>query len=246
MTILVNPQSELIREPNLLVPGKKPVGNVTYVGAVTTEAYWLMRREYGAVARDLLRKHDGNTTNVSTVAGLPGPVYIFNGSSSQITVPDHDRLTFLGQVMTVVVTFKLFAGGGMLLYKGSTAINREYAVGTNGGGGIDWRVFTAGDHIHDGVDYDGYDYADGKWHHLVGTADGSNLRLYMDGVKVGNTVAITKTAINSNSNLYIGMYGGTSLHFDGLMGTIILDRRVWSAGEVQDSYRDFYQDLIPA
>ena len=45
--VWVNPQSELLREPNLLVPGKKPVGSVRQT---TKGNMYLLREGAGTVS----------------------------------------------------------------------------------------------------------------------------------------------------------------------------------------------------
>jgi hypothetical protein len=60
---------------------------------------------------------------------------------------------------------------------------------------------------------------DGKWHHVAGTYDGKNLRLYVDGVQVGQpTAAPGGINYNIQGGGFIGTYdacnGALSLHGD--------------------------------
>lgn len=45
---------------------------------------------------------------------------------------------------------------------------------------------------------------DGAWHHVVGTYDGSNVKLYVDGVQDGSSTALTGSLDNGAYSLYIG------------------------------------------
>lgn len=56
---------------------------------------------------------------------------------------------------------------------------------------------------------------DSAWHHLLGTYDGANVRLYVDGTEVGTGTAETR-AISYNTNaLYVGCFDGSILFTDG-------------------------------
>jgi hypothetical protein len=83
--------------------------------------------------------------------------------------------------------------------------------------------------------------APGPWYHLVGTYDGQDMRLYVDGVldavlSIGPVVAYTGPA-----PLMIGSLGGISNHgddgvFHGAIGDIRIYNRALSAAEVHDLY----------
>jgi hypothetical protein len=55
---------------------------------------------------------------------------------------------------------------------------------------------------------------DGKWHFVVGTYDGQNVRLYVDGKQVGNGTPATGSigyGLPTGNDLWLG-------HFDGCQG----------------------------
>ena len=47
-------------------------------------------------------------------------------------------------------------------------------------------------------------YVDGQWHHGVVTFDGSNVRLYVDGIQVKSTSTTSLPDTNGNQPLRIG------------------------------------------
>jgi hypothetical protein len=51
------------------------------------------------------------------------------------------------------------------------------------------------------------------WHHIVGTYDGANLRLYVDAVSAATPVACSGTPVTSNDGMYIGKYRGADSLF---------------------------------
>ncbi len=72
---------------------------------------------------------------------------------------------------------------------------------------------------------------DGQWHHIAGTFDGAAVRLFVDGVEVGNGMPYTGPLyypgdVASNRKLYIGSYESQicSLPFRGDIDEV----RVWS------------------
>ena len=69
---------------------------------------------------------------------------------------------------------------------------------------------------------------DGEWHHVVGTYDGSVVRLYVDGVEVGAGTPASGTLVyglGSTNDLYIGTYHGScNLSFVGDIDAV----KIWS------------------
>jgi hypothetical protein len=73
---------------------------------------------------------------------------------------------------------------------------------------------------------------DGVWHHVIGTWNGSELRLYIDGVlNNSNTVASTLTypALNTQIGRWVG---GSSQYFNGYIDEPRIWNRSLSAAEV--------------
>ena len=64
------------------------------------------------------------------------------------------------------------------------------------------------------------------WHHFVCVADGSELRLYVDGVE--QTATASYTNINGDNNaLQIGSYGDV-YDFDGYMEEVFITASVYA------------------
>jgi len=71
---------------------------------------------------------------------------------------------------------------------------------------------------------------DGKWHYLVGTYDGSTIRLYLDGEEYSTGTSWSGT-INTNTNpVYIGQYCIGAISF------VAVYQRALTAGEIRRSY----------
>jgi len=83
---------------------------------------------------------------------------------------------------------------------------------------------------------------DGEWHHVVGTYDGSDIRLYFDGVEVGDGTAKTGNILYGSADpkdLTIGTYAilaFTNLFFTGDVDEVEIFDRVLSQPEIQDIF----------
>ncbi len=93
----------------------------------------------------------------------------------------------------------------------------------------------------------GYDYvtADSplldtaKWYHIVGVYDGTNIMIYIDGIKVATKTHIyggLPVATNS-SPLILGSVNGISNYFNGLIDEVRIYNRALSADEILQHYQ---------
>ena len=78
----------------------------------------------------------------------------------------------------------------------------------------------------------------GCWHHVAGTYDGSHMRVYLDGVEVGN-LPITGTVEAGNDEIYLSYPSGASPGaetLDGLLDEVKIYNRALDATEIQAIY----------
>ena len=120
---------------------------------------------------------------------------------------------------------------------------RKPRAAGNSAGGLSLRVHgdpqnLAQMNLHNGSGYGsgqtGVSPTDNQWHHLVGTADGSRTRIYVDGVLVDEDV-FTSNGINSTQTLAIGQDNGVnggSYFFNGKIDDVRIYNRALSAAEV--------------
>jgi Concanavalin A-like lectin/glucanases superfamily len=91
-------------------------------------------------------------------------------------------------------------------------------------------------------------YSDGNWHYVVGTYDGSQVKLYVDGVQVASNLTTTPPrTIPDNTGIQPVRIGANSLelvdgkgdgYFTGRIGEIRLWNRSLSAEEVSAAYNN--------
>lgn len=85
-------------------------------------------------------------------------------------------------------------------------------------------------------------HGDGKWHHWVGTFDGSSLNCYYDGGLVGSAGTPFTTLTNLTGTFDLGRYSNDSAYFAGDITDMRLQDQPLSAAEVQTLYRESLAD----
>ena len=164
--------------------------------------------------------------------------YLFNGSSSFISVPDNNLLDFTTN-FTLCGWFKSNSTSQIeqcILGKGRSLNGTGYSLLHNGNNGTQTGIginstsnvelFTSSDNYKQG------------WNFIVGTYNGQKLKLYMNGVLV-DSVSTTIILSNSQQPLFIGrelLDGSLSRYFNGYLDDILLYNRPLSEMEVSQIY----------
>lgn len=94
---------------------------------------------------------------------------------------------------------------------------------------------------HEGghVRIQGYDIADGKWHHVVGVRRGKEIYLYVDGERVGKGTTPGKVAGDNLAPLRIGGFGVSRYKrwaFEGAIDEVRIYNRALSEDEIRERY----------
>jgi hypothetical protein len=71
-----------------------------------------------------------------------------------------------------------------------------------------------------------------NWHHVVGTYDGSNMIVYVDGAEI-DRYSVATNIIPSNSPLFIGQRYGYGERFQGIIDEVAIYNRALTAEEIQ-------------
>ncbi len=74
-----------------------------------------------------------------------------------------------------------------------------------------------------------------QWHHIVGTYDGSYMRLYVDG-KLNNSLAVSGNVVASTVDSVVGAESASAYFFNGTIDELVVYNRSLSADEVRDHY----------
>ena len=80
----------------------------------------------------------------------------------------------------------------------------------------------------------------GTWYHVAGTYDGSRLRVYLDGVELGNSACTGTVNVSSNASLPLGVgalveaVGEWEHAFPGTLDEVKIWKRALTAAEIVD------------
>jgi hypothetical protein len=130
--------------------------------------------------------NDGNAVNVQWVAdGHRGGCIQFGLTNSYIRVPDNDSLNPTNLTLAAWIKTSFTDYDWRRIFDKATAKEFDLTMGGDDkvGGqddGRSWRGQVSWEVAHQMV-FSGIKVADGQWHQLVGTFDGAELRLYIDG-----------------------------------------------------------------
>jgi hypothetical protein len=176
-----------------------------------------------------------NNTGLISVSGTTwttgrfGSALLFNGSTNAyVTVADSPTLNPSVQMSAVAwINANSWANGNhRILQKGSG--DDEYRL-TAEGGVLKWDIKNVGT-VTTALP------STGVWHLVVGTFDGVNVRLYVDGAQVASVAATAGATIPSTTDpLVIGSKNTNSVagdHFDGKIDDVRIYNYGLSAAEV--------------
>jgi hypothetical protein len=189
---------------------------------------WSFAQGFGQVVPDLsghgLSATLGSAPNNPTwirPAFLGLPALHFNGNDF-LTVPDAPSLD--SQQVTVGAIVRAGSSPGPARYIASKGaiqcLNASYGLYTGASGGLSFYVsdgpasFTVSPDAGTGI-------WNGQWHRVVGTYDGSTVRLYVDGRQVGTGTPSTMTidyGLPDGNQFAIGDYLGPCANTLGFVG----------------------------
>jgi hypothetical protein len=115
-----------------------------------------------------------------------------------------------------------------ILGKWNTGTDRSFALNLETSGNIRFIVRSGGVGAQSYINTS--DWSTGNWYNVIGTYDGSNVKLYLDGV-LKDTVALTGTVDNATQSFRIGRYGASS-DFNGNIDEVAIWNRALSASEI--------------
>lgn len=192
---------------------------------------WGLDEASGNVATDASGTGNaGVINNAARVPGKYGQAVLFNGSSS-VQAPDSNSLDLV--VGTVECWYKLSAVGTWrsLIAKGASNLNaaHNYFIEFQPD---DAFIFGIGNGVSDNYGTTSA-YSDmSAYHHVAMTWNGSTILLYVDGVLAG-TRAQTIAASGNNAVLNVGVFGGGTDYFSGVIDEVRVYGKVLTQSEIQ-------------
>lgn len=158
----------------------------------------------------------------------------FDGTDDYISVPDHSSLD-----ITSAITVMAWARFNNIPLGNEIALNKEGAYRAIVSPEVDddqpcFRVYIGGawrNVIADTV------LTTDTFYHIVGTYDGSYIRIYVNGVEDATPVSQSGNIATSANDLVIGDYvAGGGWNFAGCIGEVLIYNRALTLQEIQHHY----------
>jgi hypothetical protein len=200
----------------------------------TLVGQWRLNDGAGSVAADSSGYGD-NGAVVGPAGWFNGPDgggLKFDGGAARIQVPDEPQLDPANSV-TVSAWVERTGSPGAYKYVvakgGHGCIAASYGLYSGPNGGLQFYVSRGTGTVYARSPDAGVSVWDGQWHLAVGTFDGVTIRLYVDGVQIGQGTQYPgriEYQLSDSNDLFIGAYPTCSQdNFDGA----ISDVRIWNA-----------------
>jgi hypothetical protein len=232
--------SKYLFGPNLLPPGRKPVGHVS-IDATKARGYsgrWLIN-EYGDQVRDITDQVTPKimTVGVSRIIAERGLVLSFNSSSTS-------RID-LGDVLNTSAYTKAC---WIKKYTNDDSTPNILSSITGGNAHVFWAPKNFGGAVNQVAAGHASPWTDvidpvamtlNEWYHYALTWDGATIKLYRNGIEVDSASLATAP---TNGETYIGSFNGSN-YWDGEIDDVILKNYAMTAPEVWKLYSDPYGDL---
>ena len=206
----------------------------------------------GQIADKSAHRNDGVVVNVQFVKnGHQGGAANFGLNKSYITVPNKDELN--PPLLTLAAWIKTSYSDWVWrrIFDKGTGKGYDLTMGGDDKGNPKWRGHVG---LEAGPTWagSGQPVTDGQWHHVVGTFDGVESRIYVDARLVGKPQMWNNHLPSTPYNLTIGAnrsnpnaaLGEVDASFNGMMDDMMMFNRALSADEVQALFKS--QGGVPA
>jgi hypothetical protein len=207
-------------------------------------ASWPFNEGSGPVVTDT-SGHGNNGTisgDAQWVGGFSGSALSFDGGTGRVRVPDSPSLDPTASVSVAAWVRATEPQGdyNYILAKGASGcLAASYGLYTGPNGGLMFYVAQSRGQSYTRSPDGGSGVWNGSWHFVMGTYDGSSVRLYIDGGEVGIGTAHTGP-IDYNfpdNDLFIGHYNRCPTEdFHGQVDEAQIWNRSLTASEVRSTY----------
>jgi hypothetical protein len=195
---------------------------------------------YSGSGTSLVDLSGNGLTGTMTNLSYTNPAFTFNGSSSQVSIPDNATLEPGTGSWTIEVWFKNAGSSGTVLGKynnGGLSANISYALRLAGSNLIR-ADFSNGSTAQV---TDNYTFTANTWVQMVYVWDktNNNIYTYSNGeLKQTKAISISGGILNATTNLFLGSYNGGEYaqYFNGQMGIVRLYKKALNATEVLTNF----------
>ena len=184
----------------------------------------------GSNANDIIGNNHGTLMNGATfAAGKVGQAFCFDGVKDYVSVPHNAAFNF-SNALTIEAWVKTATSGRYILTKNDDSFYLAIGPGSTTPNKLSFFL----NHVSAGWLQGTSDLTDDQWHHVAGTYDGANLKVFVDG-NLENSVARSGNIQTGTNSVFIGVRSLAS-NFAGLLDEVSIYNRALSAAEIQAIY----------
>lgn len=210
-------------------------------------SYWTFDEGQGAIAYDSVGNNHGTVYSATWTTGQINGALSFDGVDNYVEVPDSPELnneffTMEAWIKTSATSF--FGTFGTILVKGRV-FNENCGLYVYNSGEVRLQ-FTSGGIWGDTTKYAFLDSSmavnDGQFHHIVGTYNGEELKIYIDG-SLNSSCAETRVPDKNNHSLRIGRRNNPEdepwyslVPFEGIIDEVAIYNRALIPEEIKQLY----------
>ncbi|MHC4309594.1 MAG: LamG domain-containing protein [Planctomycetota bacterium] len=215
-------------------------------------SYWRMDEDTGNIAFDSIGDSDGTIIGDPQRPGKVGNALIFDGIDDYVEVPDfsdwNTNITIEAWIYwdqsdpsqvwwyydTIAILGDPVAWNGYVLYVYPYSDNSATSGKLTFCSGYDELNNTYSEVLST------VPLSQGEWHHIVATADGTTMSVYIDGVPNNSIPQLYPPVLNPGLMIGYDTWGTapTNRHFDGTIDEMAIYNRVLTAEEIQGHYEN--------
>jgi len=195
-------------------------------------AHWKFDEGQGSIAYDSAGNNHGAVYGAQWTTGKLDGALDFDGFNDYVDCGNNASLDITAKV-TITVWVKTNDAGNFQHNPYVAKGDRSYAIKHYMDNSLQFFIYDGEWKV---VWFPVDSSFNGVWHHLVGTYDGSSLKLYIDG-QLRNTTAHVGSIASSGYSVNIGRNAqATDRFYDGLLDEVAIYNRALSASEIQGLY----------
>ncbi len=206
---------------------------VLYLDAANPRSYPASGTAWGDISGN---NNTGTLTNGPTYNSSNQGTIAFDGTNDYVDCGNGLTLSSIGNSTNITAAgwayFTAYGGGG-----------QAYSVITVKGAPWTWLLENPSNTLRFRITAGGSDvnvadtttHALNTWYYVVGTYDGSNMKIYVNGV-LKNTKAQAGALGTNSFSAKIGTYEGTNYNLTGRIGIVQIYNRALSADEVSQNF----------